>query len=139
MKGQYLTIEWVLFFAIGVAMTVLIYMVFTSVSGNIRETSAGLQIQEVGELIKGTMINVLEASNSSNSYIAYNLTVPTKVSGCIYAVELKGNILNINCTDNYRIGAGLSLYGFNTKKSQIIYSTKEKIEIIAEKGVVELR
>ena len=138
MKGQYLSVEWVLFFAIGVAMVVLVYTTFSMISNTVRETSASIQLQQTGELIRGYIINTFEASNSSDSYIEYNLSLPSRLSNCIYAITVIDDKLNINCTDNYKIGSVLSLYGINTEISNIIYSTNEKIEIVANGEVVEL-
>lgn len=147
MKGQYLTIEYVIFFAIGIAMVIAVYSTFFNISNDLSKDSMEAQLEREGEIIIGSIVNTFEVSKSTDSTIIYNLTIPFKLSGCVYAIQTKDK-LHINCTDNYNIGAVLSFNGvdikgedklivFPTKK--IIYSTRGFVEIINKNGIVELR
>jgi hypothetical protein len=91
-----------------------------------------------GELISGAIINVYEVSNSTNSSINYTLSIPTKVSGCIYAINATIFGLNINCTNVPNVGIVLTSYNFNISNKNIIYSTNGILELFAKDGRVEL-
>jgi hypothetical protein len=128
MKGQYLTVEYVFFFAIGVAMIIGVYFLFFNMNDIIREDSARMQLTRTGELIRGSIIRVFESSNLTNSTVSYNLDIPPTLSNCIYRITADDN-LHLNCTDNPQIGSVLSLYGINIASDEILYSTKGFIRI----------
>jgi len=138
MKGQYLSIEYVMFFAIGIAMVIAVYFIFINISTSLREPAIKYQLEKTGQLISGTIVNVFEASNSTDSLILYNLSIPTSLSGCIYSIEIKEKML-LNCSDTPSLGTSFVLYGINIKSENIIYSSKGFLELKAEKGVVELK
>jgi len=138
MKGQYLTIEYTLFFAIGVAMVVIVYFIFSGIADTVRDQSTNYQIQRVGEYIRGSIINVFVAGNNSNSTINYKLIIPTTISGCVYSIDIK-QYLFLNCTQNTSIGTSLSLYGINTSIENILYSSRGFVNIFYSRtGVVML-
>ena len=137
MKGQYLTIEHVFFFAIGITMVVLVYFTFTNVNSSLREKSAQAQLFRVGESIRGSSLKVFSAANQTNSLVRYNLDIPTSVSGCVYKINV-GNFLELTCIDNPKLSASLSMYGINTRTA-VLYSTKGSLEISSAGGFVELR
>ncbi len=89
-------------------------------------------------MIRGTIISNFEAAKSTGSIINYNLSIPPKLSGCVYAIEVT-NALNLNCTDNYKIGSVLSLYGINIKTENIIYSSKGILQITTQGTEVILK
>ncbi len=138
MKGQYLTLEYVIFFAVGIAMIVTVYYIFSNLSTSLKEPSMEVQLEKAGELITGSIVNVFETSTATNSTILYNLTIPPTLSGCVYAIEIKERMF-LNCTDDYRLGASFTLYGINIKTRGIIYSSKGFLEIIAKDKAVELK
>jgi hypothetical protein len=138
MKGQYLTVEYVIFFAMGIALITAVYFIFYNMSSSLREPSVNIQLQEIGELIRSSIVNVFEASESTNSTIFYNLSIPETLSGCVYAVEIKDKMF-LNCTDDSRLGSSFALYGINIKSQNIIYSSKGFVEISVRNGVVELK
>ena len=138
MKGQYLTVEYLIFFIIGLVMIVSVYFIFSNINAIAEKNTIKSQLKSVGETIKETAINLLETSSSTESEINYNLTIPPKLSRCIYTIEVD-NKLNLNCTHDYSIGAILSLYNLNIKTENIIYSTKGYVEISAFNGMVELK
>lgn len=138
MKGQYLTIEYTLFFAIGVAMVVIVYFIFSGLATTIKDQSSIYEMQRVGESIRGSIVDVFVAANRTNSSINYKLNIPTTISGCAYTIDVK-QYLFLNCTQNTSIGASLSLYGINTTAQNILYSTRGFINILFDKtGVVQL-
>lgn len=138
MRGQYLTVEYVIFFIIGIGMIISVYFIFSNLNSISERNIIKAQLKSVGETIKGTVINILEVSSSTESEINYNLSIPPKLSRCIYAIEID-NGLNLNCTHDISIGAVLSLYNLNITTKNILYSTKGYIEINAYNGAVELK
>ena len=138
MKGQYLTIEYVIFFIIGLSMIVAVYFIFSNVNTITERNTIKPQLKAVGETIRGTVINILEASTDTDSEINYNLSIPPKLSRCIYKIEID-NGLNLNCTHDISIGAVVSLYNLNITTENIIYSTKGYVEIRIYNETVELK
>ena len=138
MKGQYLTVEYVIFFIIGLSMIVAVYFIFSNINAITERNMIKPQLKAVGETIRGTIINILEASKGTNSEIDYNLSIPFKLSKCIYKIEVD-NGLNLNCTHDISIGAVLNLYNLNITTKNIIYSTKGYVEISAYSETVELK
>lgn len=138
MKGQYLTVEYIIFFLIGISLIISVYYIFSSVNEIAERNATESQLEAVGEMIRGTIINLLEASSSSESEIYYNLSIPVKLSKCIYSIEVH-NDLNLNCTHDARIGVTLTLYNLNITAKNIIYSTNGYLRINATNGKVELK
>jgi hypothetical protein len=91
-----------------------------------------------GELISGAIVDFYEVSNSTNSSINYTLSIPTKLSNCIYTINVSSNKLNLNCINAPGTGIALTLYNFNIENKNIIYSTNGLIKLYASKGKVEL-
>ena len=137
MKGQYLTIEYIVFFLIGISLIISVYFIFSNIDKITEKNSVESQLNAVGETIRGTVINVLETSFSTSSEIDYNLSIPLKLSRCIYSIQVSDN-LNLNCTSNARLGSVLSLYNLNITAKNIIYSTNGYVKIHAANGTVEL-
>jgi len=137
MKGQYLTIEYIVFFLIGISLIISVYFIFSSIDKITEKNSVESQLKAVGETIRGTVINVLETSSSTDSEINYNLSIPLKLSRCIYSIQVSDN-LNLNCTSDARMGSVLSLYNLNITAKNIIYSTNGYVKIRALNGTVEL-
>jgi len=138
MKGQYLTVEYIIFFIIGIGMIISVYFIFTNLNEISEKNTIKSQLKSVGETIRGTIINILGVSSSTNSEINYNLSIPPKLSRCIYAIEVD-NGLKLNCTHDVSIGVVLSLYNLNITTKNIIYSTKGYVEIKAYNDTVELK
>jgi hypothetical protein len=138
MRGQYLTLEYIIFFMIGVFMIVSVYYTFSSISDTYRNSIMQNQLKMTGELVGGTIIQMYEASNNTNSSINYSLSIPVSISGCIYSVNAINGRLNLNCTNIPQKGISLNLYNFNTSNKNIIYSTNGFIKLFAKDGKVEL-
>ena len=126
-----------MFFAIGIALVVGSYFAFLNINKIFQKSILEAQLLNTGEMIMGTVINTFENSKLTNSSLFYNLTIPSKLSGCTYSITV-GNDLKLRCT-NQNVTANITLYGFNIVAKNIIYSTKGLVEIIAEENKVELR
>ncbi len=130
MKGQYLTIEYVLFFAIGIVMVLGVYLTFTGINADIRADSSMVQMQKTGELIRSSIVNVYETGKSTNSVINYKLSIPPRLSGHPYIIRYDVNKnLNVNSTENYIIGDVLTVYNININSPNTIYSTNGVLNI----------
>jgi hypothetical protein len=138
MKGQYLTVEYIIFFIIGIMMVVAVYFIFSNINGIAEKNTVNSQLKAVGEMIRDASLNVLEASSSTGSEIYYNLSIPVKLSRCIYAIEAQKG-LALNCTHDFSISSSLSLYNLNITTKNTIYSTKGYVEIKAYNNSVELK
>lgn len=138
MKGQYLTIEYVIFFAIGIAMIVGVYLTFSGINDNLREDSMIMQLEKTNELIRDAIVNVYEAGTRTESKIQYKLSIPTTLSGKTYAVRYSNGNINTNSTENFKIGSVLNVYNININSPSIIYSTNGKINIYYEDNGVSL-
>lgn len=138
MKGQYLTVEYLIFFTIGIVLIISVYFLFSNINETYRDNLMQNQLKMTGELISGAIINVYEVSNSTNSIINYTLSIPAKLSTCIYTVNVISNKLNLNCTNIPDTGIALTLYNFNIVNQNIIYSTNGLIKLSAKDGKVEL-
>jgi len=141
MKGQYLPIQWSMYFGIGVAMVIYSYFLFSGISDTIKNTSASTLLNRVDNLIGSTAIVVYEEANRTNisarhSFMEYNLTIPEKLSDCIYAIEIKAYI-EVYCTGNPGKKALFSMQGINMKGSSIIYSTRGYVTIRSDALGVE--
>ena len=136
MKGQYLTVEYVLFFAIGTALVTGMYMTFSGINDSLAKDAATMQLEQTGEMIRDATVNVYQFGKRTNSKIAYDLEIPTKLSGHTYMILYRDG-LNVNSTKNTRIGTTLSLYNINIKAPNIIYSTKGNIRITYSDNQVE--
>lgn len=137
MKGQYLTVEYIIFFIIGISLVISVYFIFSRINSIAEKNAIESQLEAVGESIRGTIINVVEVSSSTKSEIDYNLSIPVKLARCIYTIEAY-NGLNLNCTQG-DIGVVTSLYNLNITAENIIYSTKGYVEINAVGESVELK
>ena len=138
MKGQYLTIEYVLFFIIGVVLVTSVYFIFSNVNSIAERSTVVSQLNSVGESIRGTIINIYQITSKTESDVMYNLSIPPKLASCIYVINTTDK-LNLNCTHDSSIGVSLSLYNLNITTKNIIYSTKGYVEIIALNQTVELK
>ncbi len=138
MKGQYITLENVLFFAVGIFMIITVYAIFSGISDSIRSTVVDNQLAKEGENIRTSMMKVFIAGNSTNSTIRFSLDVPRQLSGCYYKIVIKENKLHVSCIDDTfpRI---LNLYGIETKiKDGVAYSSSAKINMYYADGSILL-
>lgn len=137
MKGQWLTIESIFFFAMGVSMCIIVFFTFLSMGDILKKDNMKSQLEKVGENIRTNIMKVFVSGNSTNSSIKLDIDVPREISGCVYQIEIKDG-LDIRCTDGLT-GGTLNLYGIKTKiKNRVAYSSGEKISISYKNGEIEL-
>ena len=136
-KGQYLTVESVFFFAMGVVMTVTIFFTFLGISDNLKKDNMKAQLEKVGEFVRSNIVSIFLVGNTTNSTINFEVKIPEQISGCIYQIIVDNN-LEINCTDN-GIGNVLNLYGIKTTiRNRVAYSSSGKLDLSYKDGMIEL-
>lgn len=138
MKGQYLTVEYIIFFLIGISLITSVYIIFSKVNEISEKSTLEVQLEAVGESLRGVSIDMAETSYSTGSEVYYNFSIPPKLSRCVYSITIYDNNLNLNCTNN-AIGAVFTLYNLNITAKNIIYSTNGYVKINAINGTVELK
>ncbi len=138
MKGQYLAVEWVFFFAIGIILVIMVFSIFSTVGLTYRNTVVELQLMRSGELLRNGIVNVFEASKFGGENIYMNVSIPPQLSRCIYTIEIGGGELSLRCVDNPGLKAVLNLYDINTNSENIIYSTNGLVKLWGNNGLVKL-
>ncbi len=136
MKGQYLAVEWIFFFAIGITLVMMIFSLFSTMGLSYRETTVEIQLGKAGEMVRNGIINTFKSSETGNRTML-NISIPTRLSGCIYTIEVSQK-LRLRCVDNPELEVVLDLYGINTNSENIIYSTRGFIQIRGTNGRVDL-
>lgn len=135
MKGQYLTLESMFFFAIGVAMVIATYAVFSGISDSMRSAALQEQLAKEGESIRAGIARVFMAGNTTNSTINLSLEIPRRLSGCEYKISSANDKLYVSCTDGQADGVSLNLYGIETRvKNDAAYSSSGGINILYSNG-----
>ena len=138
MKGQYLTIEYLIFFVIGLVLIVSVYYSFSDMNTQYELAATEYQLRMTGEMIMGNVIRLYETSNYTDSKIIYDLEIPTKLSNCVYFIRMVDDKLRLECLDML-LGVNLTSYNFNIKiKNNILYSTDGIIKMTAEDGEIDL-
>ena len=138
MKGQYLTLEYIIFFVIGVVMIVLVYYNFSDMNEKYELATTEYQLTMTGHLIMGNVISIYEASNYTDTKISHDLDIPTKLSNCIYSIRIINDFIRLECLD-VPVEVDLTSYNFNIIiKNNILYSTEGAIHMNIENGEVDL-
>jgi len=145
MKGQYLIVKYIIFFAIGIILVILVYFAFLDISSILGESLVKSQLRKTGEIIRGSIVNVFEKGETTNSTILYYLSIPTKLSGNMYTITAEdelglpySSILSLNSTQDPGLGVVLTLYNFNISRKNIIYSTDGLIKIKYNNSLKEI-
>lgn len=139
MKGQYITLENMFFFAVGIAMVIAIYATFSSISDSVRSAALQEQLTKEGESVRAGIIKVFIAGNSTNSSISLFLEIPKELSGCGYKIASGGGNLLASCTDGQSESESLNLYGIDTTvKNGAAHSSSGKIGIFYSGGKILL-
>ncbi len=137
MKGQYITLENVFFFAVGVALVIAVYTVFSTMSESMRSAVLQNQLVKEGESISASVAKVFAAGNSTNSTILFSLSIPRQLSGCDYKVTVSGGSIHLDCLDVQASSGSLNLYGIDaTIKNGAVYSNAERISILYSNGKI---
>ena len=141
MKAQYLTVQYLIFFTIGLVLIISVYLSFSNLNREYEKTTTEYQLQMTGEMIMGTIIRAFETSNSTNTAVNYNLTIPTKLSNCIYSIrnDTFNGLLMLDCIEIPGISVNLTSYNFNIKIDNIIYSTNGLLQITVKDGEIDLK
>lgn len=139
MKGQYITLENMFFFAVGIAMVIAVYAAFSGISDSMRSAVLQDQLAKEGESIRAGIIKVFVAGNSTNSAIVFSMEIPKELSGCSYKIEAGGGNLRISCAGGREDSESLNLYGIETRISNnALYSSSGKISISYSGGKILL-
>ncbi len=134
-KGQYITLENMFFFAVGIAMVIAIYTAFSSISDSMRSAALEDQLEKEGENIRSAMVKTFMAGNSTGSVIRFSLEIPKQLSGCSYKITADANSLYMSCIDEATSAKALNLYGIETTiKNGAAYSSSGKIDIFYSGG-----
>ncbi|MFZ3077859.1 MAG: hypothetical protein WA139_05355 [Candidatus Aenigmatarchaeota archaeon] len=139
MKGQYITLENMFFFAVGIAMVIAIYATFSSISDSVRSAALQEQLTKEGESVRAGITRVFIAGNSTNSSISLSLEIPKELSGCGYKITSVGGNLLAGCMDAQAESESLNLYGIDTTvKNGAAYSSSGKVIIFYSGGKILL-
>lgn len=139
MKGQYITLEYIIFFAIGVMIVIMVYGLFFDINKLIEEDITKSQLKSVTSLITGAIVNTFEVSNNTDSNIYYNLSIPTRVSNCLYSIIITpAKKIRLECSHDRGLYSEAPLYNFNIVAKNILYSTRGMLTISSKKGTIEL-
>ena len=141
MKAQYLPVQYLIFFTIGLVLIISVYVTFSNLNQQYEKTTTEYQLQMTGEMIMGSIIRVYETSNSTNTKVEYNLSIPTKLSNCIYSIKIDtaNGFLKLDCIET-PIAVNLTSYNFNIEiENNIIYSTNVLLQITAKDGRIDLK
>ena len=140
MRGQYLTIEYLLFFTIGIIMLISVYYLFSGLSDEYRKATTDFQLQMTGQMIMGSIIRIAETSTSTDSQINYNLSIPRRVSNCVYSIRTTNTEFILECIEPDDVSISLTTYNFNIRiRNDILYSTNGLLQMTAENGVIDLK
>jgi len=136
MKGQYLTIEHVFFFAMGVTMAIMVFVAFSGIADGVRTSSTQAQLEKVGNYIRANVVEAYTAGNSTGSNVTLSLDIPTTLSGSGYEIWANGNMLTLV---SGKASTNLNLYGIeSTIRSKAVFSGAGKIKITYSGGIVYL-
>lgn len=136
MKGQYISLENIFFFAIGMSMVIMIYFAFSGISDSISSATLQELLEKEGENIRANIVKAFLAGNSTNSSVSVSFEIPRQLSECIYKLTSAGGNLYLTCVDG-RGSKSLNLYGIETKiKNDVVYSSSGKINIFYNGGSI---
>ena len=126
MRGQILSVEYMLFFAVGVIIIIITYTSLSGIIDTLRASSAETQLEKLGESVRLAALQIYETANSTGSNITFKMSMPTSLSGYQYVIEFKEGKIILSTLDK-KIAKNISLY--NIPASGFVYSTKGEIHI----------
>ena len=139
MKSQVLTLENVIFFSLGIALVLIVYFTFTSISHEIKKISIEEGVKKTAEFISYNINKVYRIGNLTNSSIELFIPIQDKICGEIYRISQDNGAIFIHLL-KYDIKYNLTLYGIKTKlKYKQIPSSKKALIIKYSNGMVEIR
>ena len=137
MRGQHLIIEYMIFVLIGLSICIATISIFNSFGGFIKQKSSQDQFEEAANLVSSLII---KSACDSNEYSAYRFSLPKKLGGSLYEIELEGNIITViplvlnsqeYSTEIYNLDKKYTLQG----KTQSIYKS---VEIRKSGNIIEI-
>ncbi len=130
MKGQFVTLEHVFFFVIGVVMTIVIYYAFSGIADSIEKIGVHYQLLRVAEALRWQLTSIYLAGNETGARIEVTAEIPVQVSGCVYGIK-KG--LVVFCEETGESVEAFVPFPLEIK-NEIIYSSSGRINITYEEG-----
>ena len=86
-KGQFLSLEQMFLFTIGLIIAVSIFLAFSKITDNVRNMTDEDQMKEIGDMVLAGITNVFV---SDTDYASLNMNIPKKISGKGYKVKIDG-------------------------------------------------
>jgi hypothetical protein len=127
MKGQYLTIEQMVLFTIGVAITIVVFYSFSSIQDHVQTQTIKDQALEVGNLI---LTGLTEAALSTNKN-SIKIIIPTEIAGGEYKIVIRDGNLLVGLMNGDRME--LSLEGLNESFDMYGHVSSGKGKIVIER------
>lgn len=135
MKGQYLTVEHLFYFAIGIAMVVLVYYTFSSMGETYNKSIIDIEAGKIGNLARNEIIGAFSATSMYGGTLEKDVAIPQKISGHSYRFYVSGNNLQLSIPE---IGkdflfplSNVTVSGVSSSESQSmhIYSSMNSVTI----------
>lgn len=112
MRGQYIVIEQVLLFGVGIVVMMAAYGVFRTLDLQIGKTAATDQFEDVGLGVAGDIVEIYEKSkyfNSSNTTVK----IPKILANQMYEIFVDNLGVTVRSVDNPGISSTTGLYNIN--------------------------
>lgn len=106
-KGQYMIVEVIILFSVGLVILVGVIMVFSSMNKRISEPLQAQQLEEVANIISARALDLIKL-NSSGSYFV--LKVPQQVAGTGYTIFGNGPEVIVYTTGGMSVNRSLPVY-----------------------------
>jgi hypothetical protein len=125
-SGQMLTVEYMMFFAIGIALVIITFFIFSNANDSYKKATLTQQFDKLAEGIRIISIQVYETAKWTNSTITYYYQIPTRLSGSYYEISGEGSpYFNIESTDKFIVRGYKYIIPFNGH----VLSTAEVLKI----------
>jgi hypothetical protein len=136
-KGQYLSVEQMVLFSLGIVITISIYFSFSAIVDNVRKTTRMDNLRKAGNSITSgisEVYTIVGSSGENADVVNLTLDIPKKISGETYQIKTKNNkLLVVQDEDNATIDINMGdipvegeLYP-GTGKMKIFYDSSNKI------------
>lgn len=90
-KGQYLSMEQMMLFSLGVILTVSVYISFSSITETITDTVREDQLTEVGNLVRSGIEKAHTTSETGVDYVNISVEIPGRIGGDPYKIKIIEN------------------------------------------------
>ena len=135
MKGQYLAVETVFIFGLGIMLATGIITVFQTIRGETLETAENEQNEIVFSSIERTLYSLKESdSQDSYSNATYQLTIPERLGGNDYTATIDDKNITLRAnseTFEHRINGipNYTVTGSFTGGDITIFKTEQQITV----------